>query len=206
MQQSEAERRQTLAETAVQALTRIAATLRDDIMSAAPSASLSVGLKLGWTIQIDRAELRLAPPVTASPNPWGSRGRPVFDLIAYSELDLRVPADHYGHEGRSHSLWFCDAQEAGRYQWYETAFMLLAFTRKTARQDPFSLDPGEDSALAVGSGMAHIQVAWPFTALTTGDLDEFVSRWAGWPADAAHGQLHRPSSMPERNPAGSWRQ
>jgi hypothetical protein len=205
-QQTEAERRQALADTAVQALTRIAATLRDAILDAAPSASLSTGLKIGWTIQLDRAELRLAPPVTASANPWGSRGRPTFDLIAYSELVLRVPADYYGYEGRSHSLWFCDAQETGRYQWFETAFMLSAFTGKMARQDPFSLDPGQDAAAAVGSGMAHLQVAWPFTALTAGDLDEFVSRWAGWLADAAQGQIHRPSSMPERDPKGSWRQ
>lgn len=205
-QQSEAERRQALADTAAQVLTRVAATLRDAIMEAAPSSSLSTGLKVGWTIQLDRAELRLAPPVTASPSSWGSRGTPAFDLIAFSEVSLRVPADQYGHEGRSHSLWFCDAQEAGRYQWFETAFMLSPFTAKMARQDPFSLDPGEDAASAVRAGMAHIQVAWPFMALIPGELDEFMGRWAGWLAEAAQGQLHRPSSMPERNPQGSWRQ
>jgi eukaryotic-like serine/threonine-protein kinase len=204
--QSEAERRQALADTAAQALTRVAATLRDAIMDAAPSASLSTGLKVGWTIQLDRAELRLAPPRAVQPNPWGSQGTPAFDLIAFSELDLRMPADHYGYEGRSHSLWYCDAQEAGRYQWFETAFMLWPFTARRARQDPFSLDPGEQSAVAVRSGMAHIQVAWPFTAVTAGDLDEFIARWAGWLADAAQGQLHRPSTMPERDPRGSWRQ
>lgn len=117
-----------------------------------------------------------------------------------------MPADHYGYEGRSHSLWYCDAQEVGRYQWFETAFMLSAFTRQMARQDPFSLNTGEDAALAVGSGFNHTQVAWPFTALSAGDPNEFVSRWAGWLAEAAQGQLHRPSSMPERNPRGSWRQ
>jgi len=68
------------------------------------------------------------------------------------------------------------------------------------------LNPGEDSAKAVGTGMAEIQVAWPFTPLVVGDLDEFISRWAGWFADAAQGQLNRPSTMPERDPRGSWRQ
>lgn len=204
--QSEAERRRALADTAVQALTRVAATLRDTIMNVAASASLSTGLKVGWTIQLDRAELRLAPLVTAAPNPWGSRGTPAFDLIAFSELDLRVPADHSGYEGRSHSLWYCDAQEAGRYQWFETAFMLSPFAAKLARQDPFSLDPGEQAARAVRRGIADIQVAWPFTAVIVGELDEFISRWAGWLAEAAQGQLLRPSAMPERNPAGSWRQ
>jgi serine/threonine-protein kinase len=204
--QSEAERRQALADTALQALTRVAATLRDAIMNAAPSASLSTGLKVGWTVQLDQAELRLAPPVIASPNPWGSRGTPAFDLIAFSELDLRVPADHYGYEGRSHSLWYCDAQEAGRYQWFETAFMLSAFTAKMPRQDPFSLDPGEQAAGAVRSGIADIQVAWPFTQVSAGELDDFISRWAGWFADATEGRLNRPNPMPERSPSGSWRQ
>jgi len=204
--QSEAERRQALAATAAQALTRVAATLRDAIMNVAPSASLSTGLKVGWTLQLDQAELRLAPPRDVQPNPWGSRGRPAFDLISYSELDLHVPADQYGYEGRSHSLWYCDAQEAGRYQWFETAFMLSPFTARMARQNPFSLDPGEDAASAARAGMAHIQVAWPFTALIPGDLDEFIARWAGWLADAAQGQLHQPSSMPERDARGSWRQ
>ncbi|MFY9887543.1 MAG: hypothetical protein WAK71_04470 [Streptosporangiaceae bacterium] len=104
--QSEAERRQALADTAVQALTRMAKTLPDAIMNAAASASLSTGLKVGWTSQLDRAELWLAPPVTASPNPWGSRGTPAFDLIAFSELSLRMPSDDSGYAGRSHSLWY----------------------------------------------------------------------------------------------------
>lgn len=38
------------------------------------------------------------------------------------------------------------------------------------------------------------------------DLDDFVSRWADWLADAAAGQVHRPSHMPEQNPSSSWRQ
>jgi len=74
-----------------------------------------------------------------------------------------------------------------------------------ARQDPFSLGSGEDAAAAVQAGVAHTQVAWPFTALNPGDLDDFIARWAAWLADAAQGQLHRPSSMPERDPGGSWR-
>lgn len=54
-------------------------------------------------------------------------------------------------------------------------------------------------------GMAEFQVAWPFTRLERDDLNEFVSRWAGWLASAANGWLTRPSTMPERPPEGSWR-
>jgi serine/threonine-protein kinase len=70
---------------------------------------------------------------------------------------------------------------------------------------PFALNPGEDAAKALGSGLNQHQVAWPFMVVTIGDLDEFISRWAGWFADAAQGQLNHPSTMPERQPQGSWR-
>lgn len=82
-------------------------TASNAIMDVAPSASLSTGLKVAWTIQLDQAELRMAPPRAVQPNSWGSRGRPAFDLIAFSELSLRMAADQYGYEGRSHSLWYC---------------------------------------------------------------------------------------------------
>lgn len=77
--------------------------------------------------------------------------------------------------------------------------------REPRGQDPFALPPGEQSAKALWSGMAEYQVAWPFTALVTGDLDEFVDRWLGWFAAAAQGSLQRPSSMPERPAEGTWR-
>ncbi len=77
--------------------------------------------------------------------------------------------------------------------------------REPHGQDPFALLPGEASAKALWSGMAEYQVAWPFTRLVVGELDEFVDRWLGWFAAAVQGALHRPSTMPERRPEGSWR-
>ena len=52
--------------------------------------------------------------------------------------------------------------------------------------------------------MAEFQVAWPFAALSIGDLDEFIGRWGEWFAYAADGRLGHPSSMPEL-PPGGWR-
>ena len=54
--------------------------------------------------------------------------------------------------------------------------------------------------------MADYQVAWPFTALVIGELEEFVDRWVGWFADAVEGRLAQPSHMPERPVDGTWRQ
>jgi serine/threonine-protein kinase len=54
--------------------------------------------------------------------------------------------------------------------------------------------------------MNRFQVAWPFTVVSIGELDEFIDRWAGWLADAAQGRLQHPSELPERPTQGSWRQ
>ncbi len=84
--------------------------------------------------------------------------------------------------------------------------MVSPLIARQGRQDPFALDPGEEAAKAVWSGMAEWQAAWPFTVISVGDLSDFIGRWAGWFADASQGQLNRPSTMPERQPQGSWRQ
>jgi hypothetical protein len=67
------------------------------------------------------------------PKPRPSRGRgwqpPGLEVVAHGGLGVTIPANSHGYGGRSHSLWYCDAQEAGRFQWFETAFMLSAFSR-----------------------------------------------------------------------------
>jgi hypothetical protein len=60
-------------------------------MHAATSASPRAGLKTGWTIELDQSSLRLEPQAAAQPDPWGARGGPVFDVVAYSSLSLRIP-------------------------------------------------------------------------------------------------------------------
>lgn len=166
---------------------------------------MQLGRSGGWTLRLNQAEFRFAVTGKTSPNPWGSWTPPAFDVIGHSALGIRFPADYRQYEGRGHSLWYGDVQEVGRYHWFETAFMVAGFIPQRGSQDPFSLNPGEESAKAVGSGMAEYQVAWPFTPLIIGELGEFIDRWAGWFADAAQGNLHHPSTMPERPTQGSWR-
>jgi serine/threonine protein kinase len=202
---SEDERRAALFDAASKSLTRISDSLREAIEQAAPTARLSVGRGGGWSARLNEAELEFGTAAKTASSPWGEWAPPSFDVIAHAAIGIRVPPNRYEYEGRVHSLWFCDAQEAGRYQWFETAFMVSAFIPKRGRQNPFAMNPGEESAKAVWNGMSEWQVAWPFTSLTVGDLDEFINRWAGWFADAAEGRLNHPSSMPERSPQGSWR-
>jgi len=64
---------------------------------------------------------------------------------------------------------------------------------------PFASQPGEDiAAEALSPGLGAYQLAWPFTPLVLGDLDEFIDRWVGWLADATQGRLNFPSTMPEQ--------
>ena len=199
-----AERRGERQRAARTTFARISAVLHEAIVGAAPSARSASTPGGGWAIQLGPAQLRLVGPTTGSQN-WGRWDGPAFEIDAVSSLDLRVPADPYGYEGRSHSLWFGDIQQSDSFAWFETAFMVSPFLTQRARQAPFALDPGEEAAKAVWNGIAEWQVAWRFTRLDPDDLDDFVERWVGWFAAGATGSLRHPTTMPEKNPAGSWR-
>lgn len=203
--QSEAERIAALLEVARRSFTTISGSLKEAIQEAAPTVVASSISSDGWSLRLNNAELQLAPLQPTVLAPWGSWPAPSFTVIAHSSMSLSIPEDRIGYQGRSHSLWYCDAQEAGSYQWFETAFMITPGRRGTSPHAPFAMSPSEGSAKAIGRGIAEFQLAWPFTALTIGDLEEFIDRWASWLADASEGRLQYPSSMPERSPDGSWR-
>ena len=201
--ETEAERRSALAKAAGQSFTGLSAELVGAISNAAPAAIRSPGRSGSLRLQLNQAALEIS---SINQYAGGWEGRPiVIDVICFASINLKMPTDDYGYEGRSHSLWFGNIQDAARYGWYETAFMVSPLLARSSRQKPFSLDPGAEAAGALGPGMAGHQVAWPFTPLVIGDLNEFIDRWAGWFAAAAQGQLHAPSIMPERSPDGSWR-
>ena len=202
---TEAERRAALAEAAERSFERISIALRDAFIAAAPAAVPSAGRGGSWSLRLSQAELRLSLVSQHARGAWGGWQAPTFDVVCVAFLDLKIPANRHQYEGRSHSLWFGDIQQAGSYGWFETAFMISPLVPKRGRQNPFALGPGEEAAKAVWAGMAEFQVAWPFTPLVVGDLDEFIDRWAGWFGDAAAGRLNHPSTMPEQQPAGSWR-
>jgi eukaryotic-like serine/threonine-protein kinase len=202
---TEAERRESLFDAAQQGARRISESLQAFVDEGAPASKFHPSPDGGGRFRLNKAELLMSSTRRTASSPWGGWEAPAFDVIAHASLGIRFPADQFGYEGRSHSLWYCDAQEAARYGWYETSFMTSAFSGVRGRQNPFALDPGENSAKALWPGMAEFQLAWPFTRLDVGDLEEFVDRWGGWFADAAQGRLQHPGTMPERSPQGSWR-
>lgn len=204
---SAAEWRREVLASATKALAMVAERLGQSIRDNAPAAvwqpAPGRGM-LGSSIRLGPATLSLSSVERSLEDAWG-HWKPKFQVIAHAAIDVRIPPDRLQYEGRSHSLWFCDAQESGVLRWYETAFMISPLIPKRGRQDPFALPPSEEAGKALSPALAEFQVAWPFTPIEPGNEVDFLERWMAWFAHAAQGQLGHPSSMLERRPKGSWR-
>lgn len=204
---SAAERRREMVVSATKILGMIAEQLGQSIRENASVATWKMtpqGKMLGACVTLGQATLSLSSVSECREDDWAGR-KPLIDVIAYATIDVKFPPDYYEYEGRSHSLWYCDAQEQGVYRWYETAFMASAFTARRWRQNPFALPPSKEAGGALSRAMTPFDVAWPFTPIEPGNDEEFLERWITWFAQAAQGNLHNPSTMPERNSQGSWR-
>lgn len=201
---SKVARRNELDKAAHQSLMQISGLLDNQILSNAPACKRTGPFPESYW-SLNEAKLSLAQSQMAKQQYDEDFQGSLFEIVAYSSITLNVIPDGHGYEGRSHSLWYCDAQEAGKFRWYETAFMLNPFSSKRDGFSPFKFSPGWDAYNALLPGMDKFQVAWPFIPIDQGDYGEFIERWIGWFADAAQGQLRYPSHMPERNPSGTWR-
>lgn len=204
-QMSEAERRHGLLDAASRSLRAISAQLRQAVTENAPSATAARSDFDDWSLTLGSAVIGMDPATLSDPASWRN-WKPKLDVIAFAAIGVLIPGDRYGYTGRTHSLFYCDAQEEGVYRWYETAFMVNPVMPQRTERDPFALSPGELAGKALSPVLAESQVAWPFTPIDQGDEAEFIERWLDWFAHAAAGDLRHPSSMPERPPRGTWRQ
>ncbi|MFD5407208.1 serine/threonine-protein kinase [Streptomyces griseorubiginosus] len=202
-QATETERREDLFAAAVTSLNLISEQLLTAITGVLSTATVHRESTGGWTMHLSGAELALTGPQEIPEAATAGAPQP-FDVIAAATVTVKTSVARRGYEGRSHSLWYADAQVAEQYQWFETAFMTNPFSGMLSAMDPFALDPQQGRA-AIAGGIGTRQAAWPFTPLGIGELDEFIDRWARWLADGATGRLEHPSTMPERDPQGSWR-
>ena len=202
---SEAERRRDLGVAADQSLGYIVTILNDQVMTNAPACERTGPMpRRSWilneaTLSLERSRVteQLRADTRASGLP--------FEVVTYSSINLRIRRDRFGYAGRSHSLWYCDAQHPSVFRWYETAFMISSVIPERSSVNPFAVDPDSDAALALSPAISPLQVAWPFSPIDQGDEADFIDRWIGWFADAVQGHLVHPSSMPEQDPSGSWR-
>jgi serine/threonine-protein kinase len=162
-----------------------------------------------WPVSFGQARLDLSVPKDLVSTTGLS-----FDVIAHCQISIdqqQIRAG--GYQGRSHSLWYCDAQREGEYGWFETAFMShplrpTVVPPRNADHRPFALapnDPGVAEALSNPGSIGTYMVAWRFTMLVDDALEEFTDRWANWLAMASGGLLARPQEMPEHKDAtGTW--
>lgn len=169
------------------------------VSEAAPSAT--VARTPNKMARLGDAKLTVDPLGLAPSGCMAAFGRPpVFDVIAYTAISVRMPRDAYGYEGRSHSLWFSDAQEEGIFRWFETAFMVNPLKQEKFSVEPFALPPVDDKAAGAFSPVISArQIAWEPLPFDQGDEEQFFERWLGLFADAVSGTLQHPRHMPEES-------
>ncbi len=200
-QRSREDSRQELLQVARQSLQQISLTLRDRAIDAAPAARASAGRSI-VELSLNNGKLVVEQ---VQPAPAGClaahESEPPFDVVAHALIAAKKPQDRYGYEGRSHSLWFCDAWDEGRFRWFELAFMIMPLMRAQATSvDPFALPPTDPHAAgAFWHGIDVRQLDWEPLAFDQGDEEQFIERWLDWFAAAADGSLSRPSAMPEKS-------
>ncbi|MDN5771236.1 MAG: hypothetical protein L0H24_10115 [Microlunatus sp.] len=201
-QREESERRAQMFAAAEQSFESFSRPLLPAIEDNAPTATIEVGAghgKMRFVAELSGANLGVSQP---QPSPaWQGP----FNVIAFANIAVNLGGrNRMGWEGRSHSLWFCDAHEQGRFAWYETAFMDSPFSSGHPSVEPFSCSPAEGQ-VAFQNVIGTMQLAWPVEELDRADPTEFLDRWIGWFADAAEQRLARPSTMPDKQPGRSWR-
>ncbi len=202
---TETERRSALFATADRTLRAISSQLRHAITENAPAATSVTGTFADdWALRLGTAVIGMDPAKLCKVDPW-SHWTPAFDVVANAAIGVTIPQDRYGHKGRLHSLWYCDAKEAGVYRWYETGFMVSPLIPSDTEFYPVAFEPCENAGKALSNAMTEWQVAWPFTAIDQGEETDFTERWLDWFGSAAAGQMSRPSNRPERNAEGTWR-
>lgn len=121
-----------------------------------------------------------------------------FTVVSESVITLTLQNPIQGWRGRSHSLWFCNAVDEGRFAWYEHAFTTLALGGGGREQiDPFALD-SIDAGPVFASGLIRMQRSRNFEEVDRSDPSAFVNRWLGWFGRAAQGQLQPSLITPEQ--------
>ncbi|MBP6045249.1 serine/threonine protein kinase [Candidatus Woesebacteria bacterium] len=202
--QTQMERREELFQNANDQLVKISNQLADAIIDNAPAATVSNRVQSSWLLDLGKAKMQFSPITRELFPDWGGR-EPQFDVVATAELSVTSQPNRFGHEGRSHSLWFCDYESTGDYAWYEVAFMISPFIQRSSSIKPFALEPGKEPGGAVSSAMSEMQVAVPFKKVGSESLPHFIQWWAEYLARSSVNGCVNPTQMPERATGGPWR-
>jgi serine/threonine-protein kinase len=192
---TEQERRSALYDVARPSLEAIASELQARIVNDAPEATIQHNN--GFELKLLNGLLSIDRIAKAHARCLAAHGYTCFDVIAYSAIGVKEPRT-YDYEGRSHSLWYCDAETEGVYRWYELAFMVNGLIRESFTINPFALPPTDKEAAGAFIPVMNVrQLAWGPAPIDQGEHEDFMSRWIGWFAKCATGDLQHPSAMPD---------
>ena len=151
---------------------------------------------------------------------WGDNPqfRPAFRVAAHAEIGVKMLSDmeamrgegkRTGDRGRVHSLWYCDAFEAGRFEWAELGFVVTKEDGTMFQGEaiaPSARAPGPRVAAALSGQGGTLKLGYPFVGLFEEQArQEFVARWIGWFADATLDEFQRGMLAPIDPAFGAWR-
>ena len=204
---------------AVESLEDLLHPIRESILVHCPSA--------GFTQEADTRIAKVGPgtlmwtwAVPVGPDDWCCEPevRPAFDVAAHAEIGVKMLSDmtasrsdgkHAGDRGRIHSLWYCDAFEAGRFEWAELGFVVTKEDGTMFPGEaiaPTARAPGPRVAAVLADRDATLKLGYPFVALSGEEAcREFTERWLGWFADAALEKFQRGMLSPIDPEFGEWR-
>lgn len=197
---TEKERRDALFDSARQTFQAIPHAFLGELRANSPTASLLTSAdrgRLAFVAQLGAGTLSLSVPVQVEP--WSE----AFEVIAEARIQVTQVPGSERYTGRSHSLWFCDAEEEGSFAWFELAF------KDSPRRPRPPIVPYAASPHEVRHALTRViggeQLAWGPRELDRADLAEPVDRWLGWFAEATDQGLHVPPTLPERGVVRGYR-
>ena len=201
VQQDEEEERDLLHQSAVDLFEPIGQQLIEAIEAQASEAIVKMGEQGKLFIATLRGAQIGLDYAAPSPMPF-TAGE--FTVISESVITVTIPSTIGGYRGRSHSLWYCDAEDEGQFAWYEVGFMEWGLAIARPAIEPYHLAAFEAPPLAFRPGIGTTATLDWFDEIDLGDVSGFVDRWIGWFAEAAAGELRRHGPGPEN--VGTWRQ
>jgi lysozyme family protein len=122
-----------------------------------------------------------------------------WDIVAWAIIAVKTSGDSKASPYTwSATLYYADMNNGSGYRWYEVAFLTsFRSSRQGDRDEPYAIGvDGQDFHAALSPMMHSAIVAYGPEAIDGEDEQSFVDRWIGLIAEAAVGNLKRPTSFP----------
>lgn len=180
-----------LREHALRMLKEIQTDLFERIRDDAPAAEIrDVGSRSAPVMQASLGQGALTMSVSHMRDvPQDAFSMSGWDVISWAYIKCETT----GYD-RSASLWYVN-DGSGRWQWLEVSY--FCWGRDSGVNEPCNLPPGRDADIAASKGMGTWNFAHPPRAIQDDGREAFIERWINYFAEAARGQLRKPSNLPE---------